>query len=126
MGAPLIRAGLPDLPPSVEAVRRGDVLFLLNHGTDTARVPLPGPATDLLSRTHTRYGPTSPEHLRSSRRVEPPGRPDKALRRRQGLHRARTVTRQADGRTDAQWFADQARGCPSRTVIDVLTGKWVH
>jgi beta-galactosidase len=40
---------LPDLPPGVEAVRRGDGLFLLNHGTGTARVALPHPATDLLT-----------------------------------------------------------------------------
>ncbi|MEU6719735.1 beta-galactosidase [Nonomuraea sp. NPDC046802] len=40
---------LPDLPRGVEAVRRGDVLFLLNHGTDTVRVPLPHAATDLLT-----------------------------------------------------------------------------
>ncbi|MFF4618613.1 beta-galactosidase [Nonomuraea jabiensis] len=44
-----VRGVLPDLPPRVEAVRRGDVLFLLNHGTGTARVPLPHPATDLLT-----------------------------------------------------------------------------
>ncbi|MER6005476.1 beta-galactosidase [Nonomuraea angiospora] len=44
-----VRGVLPDLPPMVEAVRRGDVLFLLNHGSEAARVPLPHPATDLLT-----------------------------------------------------------------------------
>ncbi|MEV0196613.1 beta-galactosidase [Nonomuraea sp. NPDC050691] len=36
-------------PPGVEAVRRGPVLFLLNHGAQEARVPLAGPAEDLLT-----------------------------------------------------------------------------
>src|SRR5690606_15479739 len=36
-------------PPGVEAVRRGPVLFLLNHGAETARVPIPAPARDLLT-----------------------------------------------------------------------------
>src|SRR5690606_34847121 len=36
-------------PPGVEAVRRGEVLFLLNHGDREARVPLPGLAHDLLT-----------------------------------------------------------------------------
>ncbi|WP_261808745.1 beta-galactosidase [Nonomuraea sp. C10] len=36
-------------PPGVEAVRRGPALFLLNHGDGTARVPIPGPARDLLT-----------------------------------------------------------------------------
>ncbi|SEH00720.1 beta-galactosidase [Nonomuraea solani] len=41
---------LPDLPPGVEAVRRGDVLFLLNHGTTTVEVPIPHTtAEDLLT-----------------------------------------------------------------------------
>ncbi|MBB5783884.1 beta-galactosidase [Nonomuraea jabiensis] len=44
-----VQGVLPELPPGVEAVRRGEVLFLLNHGTETARVPLPHPATDLLT-----------------------------------------------------------------------------
>ncbi|WP_043628036.1 beta-galactosidase [Nonomuraea candida] len=44
-----VRGPLPGLPPGVEAVRRGDVLFLLNHGTSTVRVPIPEPADDLLT-----------------------------------------------------------------------------
>ncbi|BCJ44762.1 beta-galactosidase [Actinoplanes ianthinogenes] len=38
---------LPGLPPRVEAVRRGDLLFLFNHGDVPVSVPLPGadPAT---------------------------------------------------------------------------------
>ncbi|WP_378790092.1 beta-galactosidase trimerization domain-containing protein [Nonomuraea fastidiosa] len=40
---------LPALPPGVEAVRRGEVLFVLNHGTDTVRVELPERADDLLT-----------------------------------------------------------------------------
>ncbi|MFF0319232.1 beta-galactosidase trimerization domain-containing protein [Nonomuraea angiospora] len=48
-----VRGVLPDLPPGIEAVRRGDVLFLLNHGSEAARVPLPGPATDLLTGSAT-------------------------------------------------------------------------
>ncbi|MGW0199133.1 beta-galactosidase [Nonomuraea sp. NPDC003201] len=44
-----VREVLPDLPPGVEAVRRGEVLFLLNHGSEAARVPLLHPATDLLT-----------------------------------------------------------------------------
>lgn len=45
---------LPELPPDVEAVRRGEVLFLLNHGADTVRVPVPEPATDLLTGSPAR------------------------------------------------------------------------
>ncbi|MDP4507766.1 beta-galactosidase [Nonomuraea turcica] len=47
-----VRGVLPDgvrLPPGVEAVRRGDVLFLLNHGPEPARVPIPEAAEDLLT-----------------------------------------------------------------------------
>ncbi|WP_265521913.1 beta-galactosidase [Oerskovia flava] len=42
---------LPGLPahPGVEIVRRGDVLFLLNHSPDRALVPVPGPHVDLLT-----------------------------------------------------------------------------
>ncbi|MEU4578816.1 MULTISPECIES: beta-galactosidase [Nonomuraea] len=40
---------LPGLPPGVEAVRRGPVLFLLNHGGGTVRVPVPEPSEDLLT-----------------------------------------------------------------------------
>jgi beta-galactosidase len=38
-----------DVPPGVEAVRRGDVLFLLNHGDGEAVVALDGRHLDLLS-----------------------------------------------------------------------------
>ncbi|MFF0310688.1 beta-galactosidase [Streptosporangium sp. NPDC004379] len=44
---------LPGLPAGVEAVRRGDVLFLLNHGAATVRVPVPGLADDLLTGSPT-------------------------------------------------------------------------
>ncbi|HEX4815995.1 MAG TPA: beta-galactosidase [Nonomuraea sp.] len=44
-----VRGAVPGLPPGVEAVRRGDVLFLLNHGAEAATVPVPGPAEDLLT-----------------------------------------------------------------------------
>ncbi|WP_245852661.1 beta-galactosidase [Isoptericola jiangsuensis] len=40
--------GLGDLP-GVEAVRRGGLLFVLNHGGSAARVPVPGAAVDLLT-----------------------------------------------------------------------------
>ena len=42
---------LPDVPPGVEAVRRGPALFLLNHGDDAADVPIPHRAEDLLTGT---------------------------------------------------------------------------
>ncbi|WP_231619112.1 beta-galactosidase [Nonomuraea sp. SBT364] len=44
-----VTGALPELPPGVEAVRRGPVLFLLNHGGDTVRVPVPAPSEDLLT-----------------------------------------------------------------------------
>ncbi|WP_165987617.1 beta-galactosidase [Streptomyces sp. YIM 98790] len=45
---------LPGLPDGVEAVRRGDLLFLLNHRRSPVTVPLPLPGTDLLTGTrHT-------------------------------------------------------------------------
>jgi beta-galactosidase len=40
---------LPEVPPGVEAVRRGPALFLLNHGDDAADVPIPHRAEDLLT-----------------------------------------------------------------------------
>ncbi len=42
-----------DCPPQVEAIRRGDVLFLLNHGGQSRTVHLPYPATDLIGGTRT-------------------------------------------------------------------------
>jgi beta-galactosidase len=44
-----VRGVLADPPPGVEAVRRGEVLFLLNHGGTTVRVPIPEPGVDLLT-----------------------------------------------------------------------------
>ncbi|BAL86224.1 putative beta-galactosidase [Actinoplanes missouriensis 431] len=40
---------LEDLPPQVEAVRRGALVFLLNHGVAEAVVPLPEPGTDAIT-----------------------------------------------------------------------------
>ncbi|GAA2859394.1 beta-galactosidase [Actinoplanes cyaneus] len=40
---------LPGLPPEMEAVRRGDLLFLFNHGEAPGTVPLPGPGTNALT-----------------------------------------------------------------------------
>ncbi|MCC3651418.1 beta-galactosidase [Streptomyces sp. S07_1.15] len=49
-----LRPELPGLPAGVEAVRRGDLLFLLNHSGAPAVVPLPAPAADVLTgRDHT-------------------------------------------------------------------------
>lgn len=51
----LAAAGAAPVLPGVravaglEAVRRGDALFLLNHSAADVRVPLPAPATDLLT-----------------------------------------------------------------------------
>jgi beta-galactosidase len=44
---------LPGAPAGCEAVRRGELLFLLNHLPEQITVPLQGPHTDLLSgQTH--------------------------------------------------------------------------
>ncbi|SDP17450.1 beta-galactosidase [Streptomyces sp. cf386] len=43
------RPTLAGLPAGVEAVRRGELLFLLNHGRDGVTVPLPGRHRDLLT-----------------------------------------------------------------------------
>ncbi|MBK3645445.1 beta-galactosidase [Streptomyces sp. MBT33] len=58
-----VRPVLPGLPDQVEAVRRGDLLFLLNHGRDAVTVELPGSHRDLLTQatlegscTLDRYG----------------------------------------------------------------------
>ncbi|SDT68958.1 beta-galactosidase [Actinoplanes derwentensis] len=40
---------LPGLPPKVEAVRRGDLLFLFNHGATPGQIHLPGPAHDAVT-----------------------------------------------------------------------------
>ncbi|MFE1339032.1 beta-galactosidase [Streptomyces sp. NPDC058733] len=42
---------LAGLPPTVEAVRRGELLFLLNHGGAPVTVAVPGTHTDLLTGT---------------------------------------------------------------------------
>ncbi|MFJ6836509.1 beta-galactosidase [Streptomyces sp. NPDC091209] len=43
-----VRPVLDGLPDGVEAVRRGDLLFLLNHGRDPVTVEVPGRHRDLL------------------------------------------------------------------------------
>lgn len=45
-GAGPVLAGLPE---GVEAVRRGELLFLLHHGRGSVTVPVPGPHVDLLT-----------------------------------------------------------------------------
>src|SRR5262249_3696142 len=40
-----------DLPDGVEAVRRGEHLFLLNHTDEAVTVAVPGPCVDLLTGT---------------------------------------------------------------------------
>ncbi|GAA3477214.1 hypothetical protein GCM10018966_017440 [Streptomyces yanii] len=45
-GAGPVLAGLPE---DVEAVRRGELLFLLHHGRGSVTVPVPGPHVDLLT-----------------------------------------------------------------------------
>ncbi|WP_371576580.1 beta-galactosidase [Streptomyces sp. NBC_01314] len=44
-----VRPVLDGLPDGVEAVRRGDVLFVLNHGRDAVTVDVPGTHRDLLT-----------------------------------------------------------------------------
>jgi beta-galactosidase len=61
---------LPLLPPGVEAVRRGPLLFLLNHGPEPVTVPLPAPHTDLLT------GRSSPAHITLDLRGAAVLRPD--------------------------------------------------
>ncbi|MET9358964.1 beta-galactosidase [Streptomyces sp. NPDC006617] len=46
-----VRPVLDGLRAGVEAVRRGDLLFLLNHGREPVTVDLPGTHHDLLTRT---------------------------------------------------------------------------
>ncbi|WP_351229077.1 beta-galactosidase [Streptomyces sp. NPDC002133] len=47
---------LTGLPARVEAVRRGGLLFLLNHGRDAVTVPVPGRHRDLLTGAHVTDG----------------------------------------------------------------------
>ncbi|MCK2216513.1 beta-galactosidase [Actinomadura sp. ATCC 31491] len=54
-----VRGAVAELPPGVEAVRRGEVLFLLNHGSSAATVPVPGRAEDLLTGAVTEGGPVT-------------------------------------------------------------------
>ncbi|MEV6194207.1 beta-galactosidase [Streptomyces sp. NPDC051920] len=49
-----VRAVLDGLPDGVEAVRRGDLLFLLNHGRDPVTVEVPGSHRDLLGDASVR------------------------------------------------------------------------
>ncbi|MFI1564515.1 beta-galactosidase [Streptomyces sp. NPDC020490] len=58
-----VRPVLDGLPGQVEAVRRGDLLFVLNHGREPVTVEVPGTHQDLLTRatvtdrlTLERYG----------------------------------------------------------------------
>ncbi|MEU5607692.1 beta-galactosidase [Streptomyces sparsogenes] len=44
-----VRPVLDDLPEQVEAVRRGEVLFVLNHGRERVTVEVPGSHRDLLT-----------------------------------------------------------------------------
>ncbi|MEE1931101.1 beta-galactosidase [Streptomyces sp. TRM 70351] len=44
-----VRPALEGLPGGVEAVRRGELLFVLNHGREPVTVPLPAPHTDRLT-----------------------------------------------------------------------------
>ncbi|MER6784973.1 beta-galactosidase [Streptomyces sp. NPDC000658] len=53
-----VRPVLDGLPPGVEAVRRGDLLFLLHHGRDPVTVALPGVHRDLLTDTTVTDGIT--------------------------------------------------------------------
>ncbi|MGW2620552.1 beta-galactosidase [Streptomyces sp. NPDC001500] len=53
-----VRPVLDGLPPGVEAVRRGDLLFLLHHGRDPVTVALPGVHHDLLTDTTVTDGIT--------------------------------------------------------------------
>ncbi|MBV7698062.1 beta-galactosidase [Streptomyces sp. TRM70350] len=46
-----VRPVLDGLPTTVEAVRRGDLLFVLNHGREPVTVPVPGTHHDLLGDT---------------------------------------------------------------------------
>lgn len=46
-----VRPVLDGLPDQVEAVRRDDLLFLLNHGREPVTVPVPGTHHDLLTGT---------------------------------------------------------------------------
>ena len=46
-----VRPVLDGLPEQVEAVRRGEVLFVLNHGREPVTVEVPGTHRDLLSGT---------------------------------------------------------------------------
>lgn len=43
-----VRPVLDGLPDGIEAVRRGELLFLLNHGRDPVTVEVPGSHRDLL------------------------------------------------------------------------------
>ncbi|WP_406320687.1 beta-galactosidase [Streptomyces sp. NBC_00519] len=52
------RPVLDRLPDQVEAVRRGDLLFVLNHGRESVTVELPGSHHDLLTGTTVQGGLT--------------------------------------------------------------------
>ncbi|MEV1009911.1 beta-galactosidase [Streptomyces sp. NPDC049881] len=59
---------LPAVPPGVEAVGRGPLLFLLNHTAAPVEVPLPTPHTDVLTgRHHTTAIPLPPNGVAALR-----------------------------------------------------------
>ncbi|MEV5891200.1 beta-galactosidase [Nonomuraea fuscirosea] len=65
-----VEGAVPDLPPGVEAVRRGEVLFLLNHGATTVRVPVQDAAEDLLTGTPAQEAVTlAPRAVAALRRL---------------------------------------------------------
>ncbi|GAA2397573.1 beta-galactosidase [Streptomyces glaucosporus] len=69
-----VRPPLPGLPAGVEAVRRGGLLFVLNHRREPAAVPLNAPATDLLTgRRYERNVPLG-RHGAAVLREDPPAR----------------------------------------------------
>ncbi|OEJ62053.1 beta-galactosidase [Streptomyces agglomeratus] len=53
---------LAGLPAGVEAVRRGELLFLLNHNREPVTVPLPGVHRELLTGTRVSGGLTLERH----------------------------------------------------------------
>ncbi len=67
---------LPGLPDQVEAVRRGALLFLFNHGTTPASVALPSPAVDAATlRDVGRVVTVQPGGTATVRLLRPPAAP---------------------------------------------------
>ncbi|WP_405013981.1 beta-galactosidase [Kitasatospora sp. NBC_01539] len=70
------RPALAGLPAGVEAVRRGGLLFVLNHTADTVRIALPGPHRDLLAATGPAVtGPTVTDPEAAAPGAAAPGAP---------------------------------------------------